>query len=135
MIYEATVTYIKVDDNGNDKQVKETFVLENMETFAEVEKFLYEEFGSFTAIDVVAIKRSTVKEIANERQSQDDKIWEATVQDVFTNDQGEEKELKYKVLLFSNTIENAIAFVTEYMEQGYSMTLVSLKRTKFMDLY
>ena len=109
-------------------------MLGDIETFTEAEEFLYKEFNGFTAIDVIAIKRSTIKEIANDRQSQDDKMWEDTVQDTFADENGQ-KEIKYKVLLFANNIENAMAFICKYMEQGYSMTLVSLKRTKFVDLY
>ena len=54
--------------------------------------------------------------------------------DVFHDDEGNEKPLKYKILFFSKTYESANAFITEYSKQGYDMSLVSLKLTKFVDV-
>ena len=55
MTYEATITYITRDRNGNDKQVKESYIIDNVETFAQVEDMLYQKFQNLTDIDVVAI--------------------------------------------------------------------------------
>ena len=134
MIHEATIEYVAIDENGNDRKVKENYIVDSLGCFTEVEEKLVEDFMSFTAMDVTAIKRSKVKEIANSRASDDDLIWEATVQDVFHAEDGSEKELKYKILLFSKTFDSAKAFITEYLKQGFDMSLVSLKLTKFKDV-
>ena len=65
MIYEGTISYMKIDKNGNEKVIKESYIVDNVETFADAELALFEEFKSLNAIDIIAIKRSRLKEIAN----------------------------------------------------------------------
>lgn len=134
MIYEATITHIVIDDKGNDKTKKERFIIDNMETFSEVESMLFEEYGSLREFDVPTIKRSNIKEIANKRQSDEDKIYIAEIEDVFTTDTGEEKPIKYKIVFFSSEFDNALYFITEFLKQGFDMSLISLKQSNFVDV-
>lgn len=134
MIYEGTIQYITIDNKGNDKSKKETYVIENQNFFAEVENVLHTEFEAHTDLDVIAIKRSKVREIVNTRRDADDRLWMAEMQDVFTDDEGEEKEIKYKVLLYAHSFDDAKSIVTQYAMQGFNMLLVSLKLTKFVDV-
>lgn len=135
MIYEATTTHIVIDDKGNDKTKKERFIIDNMETFSEVESMLFEEYGSLREFDVPAIKRSNIKEIANKRQSDEDKIYIAEIEDVFTTDTGEEKPIKYKIAFFSSSnFDDALCFITEFLKQGFDMSLISLKQSNFVDV-
>lgn len=134
MIYEATIQYETTSDKGNSRIVKESFILNNEELFAVVENTMYENFSSHKDLDVISIKRSKVKEIANSRQSEDDLIWCAEVKDVFMTDEGEKKDTKYKIAFFSKTFDSANAFISNYIRQGYNLSLVSLKETKFKDV-
>ena len=134
MIYEGQVTYVTIDENGCDKTIKENYVVEEAASFTDAEDQLLDAMQGFTDADVVALKRSKVREIANKRESQDDLMWEATVCDIFTTDEGVEKEIKYKILLFSKTFDTAKAFMAEFLEQGYNMSLVGLKKTNFLDV-
>jgi hypothetical protein len=134
MIYEGTITYTKVDETGKSVNCKESYVLEDKLSFAEVESFLFNYFGSFENVDVVAVKRSNIKEIVNQKSSEQDKIYKATVCNIFLNeDTGKEKELRYDILLFALNIEKAHAFISAYLSQGYNMVLKSLKETKYVD--
>ena len=134
MIYEATIQFVKIDNKGNDRSVKQSFAIENKETFAEVEYKLYEEFEGYTGLDVIAIKRSKAKEVANTRTYDDERIWEAIVKDVYTDDDGEETEMKYKILFFAKGVNNAMNYITEYLKQGFDMQLVALKETSLCDV-
>lgn len=134
MIYEATIQRQKTDGNGNQKVVKEKYVLEEGDFFAHAETKLYEEFESEKEFDVTEIKRSKIKEIANQRTNDEERLWLSEVQDSMLCDDGEEKVIKYKILFFSKTFDTAKAFITEYIKQGYGMTLVSLKLTKIIDV-
>lgn len=134
MLYEGTISHEVIGDNGLTKTVKEKYILEEGDFFANAEHKLFEEFQGYNNLDVIAIKRSNIKEIANQRTSDDDVIWQAEVQDIFHDDEGNEKLLKYKILFFSKTYESANTFITEYAKQGYDMSLVSLKLTKFIDV-
>ena len=136
MIYEATITYITRDKNGNDKQAKESFIIDNMETFGQVEELLYQEFQSLTDIDVIAIKRSNINEIINKCSNADEKIWLADIVQVFVDENGVEKEMRYKFAFFSLNTDTAFQYVKEYLKQGYTdMELVGLKKTRFQDIY
>lgn len=134
MIHECQISYISVDENGGERTVKENYVVDNLECFSEVEDRLLDEFGGLKALDVTKIKRSNIKEVANSRQGDADKIWIAELEDIFTMDDGTEKELKYKILFFSETIDSAMGFISEYSKQGYMMSLVTLKKTNFKDV-
>lgn len=137
MIYEVQITYITVDNKGNDKNVKNNIVVQNVTSFADAEEAGYE-YGqglNLNELDVVGVKRSKIKEILNTCQHNDDLIWQAELMDVFYDDDGNEKEIKYKTILFAQSFDSAKAFISEYMRQGYdNMSLVSLKLTKFKNV-
>lgn len=134
MIYEVQITYVTVDNKGNDKNVKNNLVVQNAISFADAEEAGYE-YGqglNLNEVDVVGVKRSKIKEILNTCQHNEDLIWQAELMDVFHDDEGNEKEIKYKTILFAQSFDSAKAFISEYMRQGYdNMSLVSLKLTKF----
>lgn len=136
MIYEATITYITRDNNGNDKQVKNIFIVDNAETFAQVEELMYREFQNLTDIDVIAIKRSNINEIINKCSNADEKIWLADIVQMFVDENGVEKEMRYKFAFFSLNTDTAFQYVKEYLKQGYTdMELVGLKKTRFQDIF
>lgn len=136
MIYEGTITYITVDESGNDKQKKEIYIVDNVETFAQVEELLYQEFQNLTNIDVVAIKRSNINEIINKCSNVDEKIWLADIVQMFVDENGVEKEMRYKFAFFSLNTDTAFQYVKEYLKQGYDdMELVGLKKTRFQDIF
>lgn len=136
MIYEGTITYITRDKNGNDKQVKDIFIVDNAETFAQVEELMYREFQNLTDIDVIAIKRSNINEIIKRCSNVDEKIWLADIVQMFVDENGVEKEMRYKFAFFSLNTDTAFQYVKEYLKQGYTdMELVGLKKTRFQDIY
>ena len=132
MIHEVTIAFTVAGKNGEGK-TKEDLV-DNRNLFAEVEDAMYVGFDGYKALDVIAVKRSRIKEIINTRQSEDDLIWMAELQDTFVDDDGKEKYIKYKVVLYSKTFDTAKAFISEYIKQGYNLALVSLKLTKFEEV-
>ena len=134
MIYEATISYAIIDKNGNDKTVKESYIFENTDTFSEVETMAYETFGTLSAIDVIAIKRSRLQEIINSRETETQSVFTVDVADTQVNESGEEVELVYKVVLFAENIDDAYAKAKEYLKQGYGMYLVAIKKTRFKDV-
>lgn len=136
MTYEATITYITRDKNGNDKQAKESFIVDNVETFAQVEELLYREFQDLTDIDVVSIKRSNINEIIKPKTTDGESVWVADIVQMFTDENGVEKEMRYKFAFFSMYPDTAFNYVKEYLKQGYTdMELVGLKKTRFEDIF
>lgn len=133
MIYEGSISYIATDKDGNDKVVKERFVIENAEFFSEAEAALYATKRG-RDLDVISIRRSSAKEVINDRNEDNDSVWLATVADTQLDDDGNEKEIEYMIYLYSDSFDGAMNTVFEYMKQGYGMELVTLKRTKIVDV-
>lgn len=136
MIYEVKVQYKKMDDDGMEKLFKDAYAVEDFELFAEVEGYMQNFFDidNIHDFDVTDIKRSRIKEVANAREDEHDKVFMAEVKDVFHKDDGTEKDIKYKILFFAKDFDAAKVFICEYIKQGYSMALIGLKETKFMDI-
>lgn len=134
MIHEVTIAFTVAGKNGEGKTIKEQYLVDNRNLFAEVEGAMYVGFDGYKDLDVIAVKRSRIKEIINTRQSEDDLIWMAELQDTFVDDDGKETYIKYKVVLYSKTFDTAKAFISEYIKQGYNLALVSLKLTKFEEV-
>lgn len=137
MIWEATISTVIIDKNGNDKILKRAYLLENYGSFGDVEEKLTNEFGTETDFDVCAIKKSKLKEIVNEQPQGDCcKIYFATIVDKFYDaDKDETTETKYTVALFAHDISEAHKAIDGYMKQGFEdMELVGLKCTKYLEV-
>lgn len=133
MIWEFTISYHSID-NGKEKVKKEKFVFDKCESFGEVEQKAIDLFDHLSEMEVVAIKQSKVKEIVNYKKYQDEKIFDATLRDVFVDEDGNEKYINYHILLCAKTFDNAKDLVSQYLKQGYDLTLVTLKETSFVDI-
>ena len=134
-MYEIQITFVKVDSKGNDRNVKENLILEHAESFADAEQVGYDYGSGLTAIDVVSVKRSKLKEIVNERPFNDDtcKIYVAQIVDHFVDLETEEtKDIKYSVALFAHDMKEAHQAIEQYMKQGLEdMDLVGIKETNY----
>ena len=130
MVYETKISY---EQDG--KAVKAQYIIEHADLFGEVESKLYEEFGNFPNFSVVSIKTNNkIREIINQREDEEDFIWIAELQDVFHTDEGDEKHIRYKVIIFAKTFDSAKTKIVKYIQQGYDMTLISLKLTNFEEV-
>lgn len=133
MIYEGTIQYLVVDENGNDKVKKETYLMENYDLFGDVERWLYDHFASLRDMEVVAIKRSKITEVANFQH--EEKVYVADLESVFVGEDGVEKITPYKIALYACDFEQANERIGEYMKQGYSdISLVGLRKTRIQDI-
>ncbi len=131
MFFEAKLRVEKTLDTGEQKEVKEHYIMD-AELFAEAEKMMFELYPN-QKIDVFSIGRSDIREIINEKE--DDKpFFKATVIDVFTDDEtGKEKETKYYMLVCAENTVEATLLVNEYLKQGYNLRLDGIKRVKIID--
>ena len=137
MLYEVKVSYRTMNEEGTMVNKKEWYVIEHCDRFSEVEEKAFDNFDydNFKDFDVTDIKRSRIKELTNTRDNGQDKVFMAELQDTFTSDDGMEKKIKYKVIFFSKNIDTAMSYITEYIKQDYNMMLVTLKETKFIDVF
>ena len=134
MIYETKVSYTIVDSKGNDKVVKESYIVEDAETFCDAEQQTWGFFKDETGFDVTDIKRSKIKEIINTRNNDEQKIFLADVADITINDDGDKVEIIYKIALFAADLDAAYSNLKKHLEQGYSMTAIGVKKSNFVDI-
>lgn len=133
MIFEIIIQRIIIDKRGNDKSVLERYYVENVELFGEAEMKGLELYTNNA--DVVAIKYSSILEFINRRTSDEQSIFVATLESVFVDENEVEKTTRYKVALFAKNIQDATNIVLEYQKGGVEdMTLIGMKRTKFIDI-
>lgn len=135
MYYEITDRVKRVKDDGTEKEVNERYITDCL-TFAEAEQKGMEMYAaSNTDGDVVAVKRSNVKEIVNENEEKQH-YFKATIVDTFIDDKTEkEKELRYYVLIRADDISEATAKAKEYMRQGLQdMRLDGIVKTNILEL-
>lgn len=130
MLYEIKLTVDKVLDSGEQKPVKEHYIVD-AETHGDAERIGFELYPN-TNVDVVAVYRSDIREIINNKE-EEKPFFKATVIDVFTEDDGREKETKYQMLVCAKDIMEATNLMKQYLEQGYDMRLDALKRVKIID--
>lgn len=131
MLYEFKVKVERENAKGELKQVSEHYIIDGCELFAEVEAKALEEFGA--ECDVFAITRSKIKEIVNQKDI-DKPFFKATVVDVYTDDNGEEKESSCQVLVCGKNVAEATKIIEEYLKTGFDMRLDGIVKTKILDL-
>ena len=134
MYYEITDRVTRMKDDGTEKEVNERYITDCL-TFAEAEQKGMEVYSDSNLDgDVVAVKRSNVKEIVNENEEKQH-YFKATIVDIFTDDNGNEKELKYYVLIRADDLSEATAKANEYLRQGLSdMKIEGIVKTRILEL-
>lgn len=127
---------VKVTENINDKKRKrlEVYVLEK-DFFSEAEYAVTEQLnqqqseGTVEEFEIQALKISTLKEICT--QFQGDYAYIATLKDCFHDDEGNEKYLRYKVLLWADDLGQATTHARSLQRQGYDMQVEGLKEVDY----
>lgn len=130
MFFEFKVRVTRNTEKG-EKEVTEQYITD-CELFAEAEaKGLEITDGKG---DVIAISRSNVREIVNPNVT-DKTYYKATIVDIFVNDNGDEKEMKYRVLIAADSVQEATHIAKDYMEQGLQdMRLDGVVKTKILEV-
>ena len=134
MFYEITAEVEKTLENGLFKKVKEQYITDCL-LFTEAENKALEYLKAFYdgEIDITAIKRSKVIEIVNETESE--YYFRATVVQTQLDDNGNEKELKYQLLVSAPDINKATVLMQNHLQQGLDdMRLDALVKTKIIDI-
>lgn len=116
------------------KKKQETFIL-NREVFAEAEYAVmtllsgYVNDGTVESYEILGLKVSQVKEIITQYQGENTFI--ASLRDTFLQNDGTEKIVKYKVLLWANNISDAMTNTRGIASQGYDMQIDGLREVNY----
>lgn len=129
MLIEVRVKVTRTIDNKKKKSL-ETYII-NKELFSEAE---YAVSVILTGPDtdefeIQSLKLSPIKEICSQYTGRHSFL--ATLKDTYHDDEGNEKSLKYKVLLWADNLSQATTNALELQRQGYDMSIESLKQVDY----
>lgn len=136
MLIEVKVKVSRIEELKT-KKLTETYILDR-EFFSQAEytvtEKLNEEMESHLIDDfyIVSLRQSSIKEI--DEQSLDDTkpSFTVTLKDIFLADDGTEKKLKYKVLIWGNDLTEANRRALELSHQGYDMLIEGIKQVDYI---
>jgi hypothetical protein len=136
MLIEVKVRVSKVV-NDKTRWVTQTYVVDR-ELFAQAEytvtSTLEEEMASHLIEDytIQSLRTSSIREIAEQFEGEHSFI--ATLTDIFITDSGVEKKLRYKVLLWANSLTEANTNTQQLARQGYDMHIEGIKEVDYIYL-
>ena len=114
--FECTAKYSKMDENGREIKVSETYLLDAV-SFTEAETRIYKELVSMVSgeFSVTRISRTKLAEIIPSETG--DRWYKAKVTFItFDEENGKEKRVSQFVLVHSDTVRNAYDQVIEAMK-------------------
>lgn len=133
MLYEVVSRRVVIDKKGNDKSLTEKYIIKDCELCSQAEQRILEHWNGEN--DCIMVKQCNIREFVNERSSEEQDIYIATIEEVFIIDDGEEKASKYTLGVFASGVEEATMLTSDFMRQGLEdFRLVSVKRTKYVEL-
>ena len=136
MLIEVKVKVARIID-GKTRKRTETYVVNNCELYSNAEYRVMsvliheQEEGTVESFEIQSLKLSQIKEIDD--QSIDNSIpsFIATLIDIFHQDDGTEKKLRYKVLLWADNLTAANRRANELSHQGYDMQIEGIKQVDY----
>ena len=136
MLVEVKVKVSRIVE-GKTKKLSETYIL-NKEFFAQAEYDVQSlitrdvEVGTVDTFEIQSIKISQIKELAYNQQGETTFI--ATLKDVQLDEKGNEKALRYKVLLWADSLTQADRRAHDLAREGYDMTVEGIKQVDYIYL-
>jgi len=133
MLIEVKVKTVRTID-GKTRKKTETYILDK-EVFAEAEYKVTaelteeQESNLLDNFEIQSLKIASVREVCT--QYEGEKTYVATLKDVFLETDGTEKTVKYKVLLWANSLSQANTCVQELASQGYNMNIEGIKEVDY----
>lgn len=136
--FEAKVKYVKVNENGKEKKVSETYLLDAM-SYTEAEGRTIECLREMIQGDfyIAGLKKSNVTELVESNDGNDDKWFKAKVA-IIDADQltGKEKRANQYFLVAGATIEAALTNLQKSLSTYVvPWEVVSLADTTIMDVF
>ena len=135
MLIEVKVKVARVIDNKTRKRT-ETFLVER-EVFAEAEYAVTsdlmqdQELGTVENFEIQSLRISPIKEVAEQFITAMSVTYIATLKDIWLADDGTEKTLKYKVLLWAENLTQANQRVQQLAREGYDMQIEGIKQVDY----
>ena len=133
MLIEVKVKVARVIDNKTRKRT-ETYILDR-EFFSQAEYAITEllneeeQSGLIEDFHITSLRESGIKEIVDKFKG--DFSFLATLKDIWLEDDGTEKYLKYKVLLWADSPSQAMSNTLQLSKEGYDMQIEGIKQVDY----
>lgn len=133
MLIEVKVKVARIID-GKTRKRTETYILDK-EVFADAEyqvmaKLAQEqEEGFVDGFEIQGLRISQIKEIASQFNGQF--TYMATLKDIWLDEVGNEKTMRYKVLLDADDLADAQSNIQQLARQGYDMQVEGIKQVDY----
>ena len=138
MLIEVKVKVARVID-GKTRKKPETYIIDE-EFFANAEYAVThildaeQMAGEVENFDIVSLKQSAIKEIDEQSLNNALPSFIATMRDIFHDDEGNETQMRYKVLLWAETITAANTRANLLSHEGYDMLIEGIKQVDYIYL-
>lgn len=136
MLIEVRVKVARVID-GKTRKRTETYVVDGCELYSNAEYRVMsalvqeQEDGTVENFEIQSLKLSQIKEIDDQTIDNTLPSFVATLIDIFLQDDGTEKKMKYKVLLWADNLTAANRRANELSHQGYDMQIEGIKQVDY----
>jgi hypothetical protein len=136
MLIEVKVKVSRIID-GKTRKRTETYVIDNCELYSNAEYRVMsiliheQEESTVESFEIQSLRLSQIKEIDDQTINNSIPSFIATLIDIFHQDDGTEKKLKYKVLLWADNLTAANRRANELSHQGYDMQIEGIKQVDY----
>ena len=140
MLIEVKVKVARIID-GKTRKRTETYIIPDCELFVHAEHRVLQqlaeeqESGLIEYSEILSLRQSPIKEVCTQWLEdytlQGYPSFIATLKDIFHDDNGNEKALKYKVLLWASNHSQALIRVQQLARQGYDMQIEGIKQVDY----
>ena len=134
MLIEVKAKVSRIIDAKTRKRT-ETFLIPDCELFVNAEHQVMQSLaqeqqsGVVEEFEIQSLRISPIREICTQFQGESTFI--ATLKDIFLDDSGNEKPLKYKVLLWANNLTQANQHIQQLSHEGYDMQVEGIKQVDY----
>lgn len=135
MLIEVKAKVSRIIDSKLRKRT-ETYLIDK-ELYAEAEYAIMsslaneQELGTVESSEIVSLRQSPIKEICEDTMPGSAFTFIATLKDIFHDDNGNEKSMRYKVLLWANDLSQANQRTQQLARQGYDMQIEGIKQVEY----
>lgn len=136
MLVEVKVKVSRIID-GKTRKRTETYIIPDCELFVNAEHAVMQklaeeqEVGIVECSEILSLKQSPIKEICEDTMPGSAFTFIVTLKDLFHDDNGNEKSLRYQVLLWANDLSQANQRTQQLARQGYDMQIESIKQVDY----
>ena len=134
MLVEVKAKVSRIID-GKTRKRAETFLVQDCELFSNAEYRVLsalmqeQEDGFVSCSEIISLRQSPIKEVCTQFTGTFPFI--ATLKDIWLDNDGIEKALKYKVLLWADNLTDANHNVQLLAHEGYDMQIEGIKQVDY----